>query len=748
MTFIRLLRPLHAALLALCTAAVTAAPTPLAAEPIQAVRLLPGEHIALDGTLSHPAWQRAPVFDRSYEIEPVRGHVPTHATRVQVLYDEQALYVGVTALDPEPQRIRDPLVRHDLVNRTQDFVVLYVDPIGARQSAQFFRVSASGSTADGLHTAANDGEDFSPDFDFDSAVSRNEQGYTVVFRVPYTSLRYTAGSSGRWRIMVGRRIPRENVVLTLSVPLPREALSFIDMLQPLQGFEPPLEHGFVQLRPTITLRHTDERPYGEPRDAGNEIKPSLDIKWRPRPELVLDATLNPDFAQVALDQPQLSRNTRFALFLTEKRPFFLESSDLLISPTDALYTRSINDPRWGLRATWRGEQESGTGMVLHDKGGGLTPIPGPYFTGYALQPANDALMSRAQGSFGSVVLGGIVGARRYHDDAGGSAGENDVAGADAQWLITDNLRLKAQAMGSSTSALADSSGVLRRGAAQSGGMGYLGLYGRTDRTETDISVQELSHGFRNDVGFVAQAGMRKLVANQNVQWFELGPFNQLNLYLNSQRIEERSTGLTVLQRWTPGLWFAAAHNLQAIVELVPDEKSRVQGDAPLLDAHYVHLWAQGTPVQWMPLAEAWFDTGRMADVLAGTTGRVVSGRKFGFDVQMRPLPRLELQPRLDAVVLDNAVEGRWRETAAQLLAIWHVAARQSVRVILQRHSFERAGVDKQAETAQSLTYTWRRSAGTVLYVGATRGSVGLPVTPSRSTELFAKLQFDVSELRW
>ena len=73
--------------------------------------------------------------------------------------------------------------------------------------------------------------------------------------------------------------------------------------------------------------------------------------------------------------------------------------DLLPSPDagpDALYTRSINDPRWGLRATWRGERESGTGMVLHDKGGGLTPIPGPYATGYALQPANDTLMSRAQ----------------------------------------------------------------------------------------------------------------------------------------------------------------------------------------------------------------------------------------------------------------------------------------------------------------------------------------------------------------
>jgi hypothetical protein len=71
-----------------------------------------------------------------------------------------------------------------------------------------------------------------------------------------------------------------------------------------------------------------------------------------------------------------------------------------------------------------------------------------------------------------------------------------------------------------------------------------------------------------------------------------------------------------------------------------------------------------------------------------------------------------------------------------------------VRLILQHHGVERAGSNKESETAQSLTYAWRRSAGTVLYIGATRGSVGLPLTPSRSTEFFAKLQFDLNELRW
>ena len=41
-----------------------------------ATRLLPGENLALDGSLAHPAWQRAPLFDRFLELDPQRGGPP------------------------------------------------------------------------------------------------------------------------------------------------------------------------------------------------------------------------------------------------------------------------------------------------------------------------------------------------------------------------------------------------------------------------------------------------------------------------------------------------------------------------------------------------------------------------------------------------------------------------------------------------------------------------------------------------
>ena len=80
---------------------------------VQAVRLLPGEQLSLDGSLSHPAWQRAPVFSRFVEKFPNTGGPPSEETRVQVMFDDHALWVGVTALDKNPARISDVPVRND-----------------------------------------------------------------------------------------------------------------------------------------------------------------------------------------------------------------------------------------------------------------------------------------------------------------------------------------------------------------------------------------------------------------------------------------------------------------------------------------------------------------------------------------------------------------------------------------------------------------------------------------------------------
>jgi hypothetical protein len=76
--------------------------------------------------------------------------------------------------------------------------------------------------------------------------------------------------------------------------------------------------------------------------SGTDLSASagLDLKWHPTQSLTLDATFNPDFAQVEADQLVLNL-TKFETYYPEKRPFFLEGIDMFATPRQLLYTRRI-----------------------------------------------------------------------------------------------------------------------------------------------------------------------------------------------------------------------------------------------------------------------------------------------------------------------------------------------------------------------------------------------------------------------
>jgi len=66
----------------------------------------------------------------------------------------------------------------------------------------------------------------------------------------------------------------------------------------------------------------------------------LDVKWHPTYDLTLEATFNPDFAQVEADQLVLNLAT-YETYYPEKRPFFQEGIDVFTTPLQLLYTRRI-----------------------------------------------------------------------------------------------------------------------------------------------------------------------------------------------------------------------------------------------------------------------------------------------------------------------------------------------------------------------------------------------------------------------
>ena len=721
---------------------------------VQAARLLPGERLVLDGSLSHAAWQRAPAHGRFVEHAPRNGSAPPQRTQVQLLFDEQAVYIGITAFDDRPHEIRDVPVRYDGVNRTQDFVVAYLDPIGHKASAQFFRVNAAGSIADGIHTAADDSEDFSPDFDWDAAVQRRADGWTAVLRIPFASLRFAEPLPGQparpWRFMVARRLPREQFHLVTSVELPRGSPSFIDRLQPLLDIELPEQHAFLTLRPTLTLRRTEQRSPGGGATRESHHEAGLNLKWRPRAELVVDATIKPDFSQVELDVPQLSGNSRFALYLPEKRPFFFESADLLRTPTEAFYTRSITQPRAGLRATWRSASWQGTALAAEDIGNGLVLLPGPFGTDFAEQPGSRVYAGRLRrgGGAASPTVGALFASRDYEQ----GRGANRVLGGDVEAAFGDHWRLRAQLLASRTTARAVGS-TLQAGPAEDGRRLFLRLQRDTAHSGTALALDDISPGFRHDTGFVNQAGIRSAGLHQAWKWHDVGPFNNFDLFVDARDIRDTVTGQTI-DRWVyAGFWSTAARNLEWWLEVHPRSTVRTRPTSGLLTQRFVSTGLVMTPAPWFAFLDASLNIGRLADAVADRTR---PGANLRLSARLRPLRSVELDTSLShARLIDEDTPTRrpaYRESAAQVLGIWHLDARHHLRLIVQRRSLERlsaTGVTAQDGDNLSLTWHWRRSAGTQLFVGASRQREGAAAGP-RTTEAFVKLQLDAAEwpLRW
>lgn len=451
--------------------------------------------------------------------------------------------------------------------------------------------------------------------------------------------------------------------------------------------------------------------------------------------------------------PQLAGNTRFALSLAEKRPFFFEPADLLRTPTDALYTRRFTQPRGGLRATWRGPEWAGTAFAIRDRGQGLVLLPGAFGTGVAQQPASDSVMLRGRSDTGALACGGIVSARRYEQ----GRGDNTVLGPDVSWQISEQWRMRGQWLHARSTALPDMNGQLMRGAAVDGDRVRLRAVRQTGVGETAFGIDDISTGFRHDSGFVNQAGVRRLEAFHSVGWRGLGPFNEFFLNVDAYQVRDRVSGAVVQEVIRPGLYSNGAQNLDWWLNLFAHSRLRTSAAAPLLNERYVSSGLVMTPATWFPLVEISVDLGRLADTAAGAPvagvpqGEVRPGGRFDFSAKLRLLPALELEPRFNQAWLRHDGGLTCRETAQQWLAVWHFNARHHLRAILQRSVLDRraertVAAARALARTESLTYAWRQSAGTRLYVGATRSRQGRGPTTG-STEAFIKLELDADDLR-
>lgn len=693
---------------------------------IEAYRMAAGEAVALDGKLDDAVWGRVKPFDEFWELFPQDKVAARVRTEARFAYDKAALYVAVKAFDPDLSQLREPFARRDNVLADQDMIVLFVDPVGTRKFAHFFRVNPRGSVGDGLYNEDSGSEDFSPDIEFEVATGRFEGGWTAEFRIPFSSLRYGDPPSSTWSVLVFRNYPRDQRYRIASAPLPREQNCFICLNNPLTGLDDLPSARHLQVTPNVTVRATRDRVAGEPDRKDSEIVPSLDIKWRPRPDTIVDATINPDFSQVELDTPQLAGNTQFALFFPEKRPFFLEGADILQAPFNALYTRSVTDPSWGARVTQRSDKFDGTALVSRDDGGGLVLLPNAYNTNFARQDFKSlATFARGRWQVGGMTAGVLATDRTLEDNRG----YNRVLGPDLAWFPDAEHRVRAQLLESWTTAQPDARGSLQRGPETRGHAAIVDWRFSNPRFEQYLAYEDVGDGFRADNGFFGQNAYRRLYSETGVKFVGLWGFNDVIPYLNAEYKTDREDNL-LYQQAHLGVKLGLPRATTVSFEVRPNDQVAVRPGGGVRKRDQLWVSIDSNPASWWSKLYSEIAFGERVDVSNNRLGR---GAYIGVTSNFRPHPRLELEYRIDNDWIDSLepVEGSKRilaQRSQQVLALWHFSARDSLRTIWQSGFVRRApSLWEQPVSAReksdtlSVVYGHRRGLYLTVYVGATIG---------------------------
>ena len=693
---------------------------------VEAYRLPEGTRMAVDGRLDEDAWQHAQLYDRFWEVYPQAESEPRVRTEMRVVFDRNALYVGLRAFDPDPSKLREPFARRDNVLPDQDTLVLYVDPVGKRKFAQYFRVNPRGSIADGLYNEDSGKEDPSPDFECDVATARFPGGWSAEFRIPFSSLRYADPPSSEWSILAVRIYPRDQRYKIASSRLPREQTCLLCMNEPLTGLVDLPASRHLELTPNITLRSVRTREMGQPTRTDNDVVPSLDLKWRPRADTIVDATINPDFSQVELDTPQLAGASQYALFYPEKRPFFLEGADMYEAFWPIIYTRSITDPAWGIRATQRREGFDGTVLVSRDDGGGLVMLPGTYSTGFAPQDfKSTATIARARWQMETATPGFTL-----TDRTADGGAYNRVAGPDLVWSPKPEHRIRVQYVGSWTTLLPTADGVLRKGELRKGradGIDWI-FHGR--EWDEYLDYEEASPQFRADNGFINQAGYRLIHDETYRKFLDLWGFNDVTPYFIAQYKTDWDHNLTYHQ-FHPGVKLGLPRATSIDLQLRPNDRIVTRPGGGQLKRDEVALVIDTNPFAWLARLKL---EGAYGDRVDFANNRIGKGPYYGVTANTRPHPRAEVEYQLSHDHIDSRdpqVQGGRRilsETSQQLLSIWHFSARDSVRVILQSSLVKRSPslwafpvTSRDEANIASVVYGHRRGLGTNFYVGATFG---------------------------
>ncbi|MEE8348936.1 MAG: DUF5916 domain-containing protein [Acidobacteriota bacterium] len=393
--------------------------------------------ISIDGNLDDPAWKGALWVSEFYQKEPLEGQEATEQTRVSILYDQGYLYLGVELQESDPGGIRASELRRDSSLEADDSFAVILDTFHDHRNAFVFRVNPQGTRFDGLIRDENSHVNADWDEQWTAAAVMTEEGWTAEMSIPFKILRFSGAEDQTWGINFERVIKRKNEFVYWSGWDRDFQFHHVSQAGHLDGLRGIKQVERLRIRPYVLAGVERFGATSSPGTSGLAEVGIDDLKFAITSNLTADLTLNPDFGQVEVDDERVNL-TRFSLFFSEKRQFFIEGADSLRMrvallhfgppPLELFYSRRI-----GLSE--RGDPISiiGGGKVTGKVGGFDLGVLSVQTEDFQDQPGQNFSVARVRKE---VLDRSYVGAIFTSREGGGS---NQVAGFDGNFVLKEHL---------------------------------------------------------------------------------------------------------------------------------------------------------------------------------------------------------------------------------------------------------------------------------------------------------------------
>ncbi len=705
---------------------------PRSATPAVEVRPAAGP-IRVDGVLDEAAWESAARLDIIYEWMPGENTPAPVKSTCLITYDRSKLYVAFRCEDPDPSRIRAHLMDRDAIDTfiQDDHVSFMLDTFNDERRAFQFRVNPLGVQADAAYSEIDGFEDFSWDAIWASAGTITATGYAIEVAIPFNQLRFPRGGAAMtWGFEAERSYPRSVRHRLSSHRRDRDINCNICQFNSIAGFEGISPGRNVQLTPTLTADRTDRRedlPSGPLGKGRIRVEPGITARWGVTPNLMLNATANPDFSQVEADAAQLDVNTRFALYYPEKRPFFLEGADFFLTPVQAVFTRTVADPLWGGKLTGKSGRSAVGFFASRDRINNL------------LFPSNQG---SADTSLDDEVTGGVF---RYRHDVGrgstlgalyagrvGDGYHNHVAGVDGFLRLGSKDSLWFQGLRSQSKYPGTAALDFGQKRGDFGGNALAAGYQHMTRDwALFASYQDLDPGFRADSGFVPRVDYRTVDLEVDGFLYGLGGggkrgtwFDSLSFWVRAYRTEDHSGRMTDSRLALGGIYRGPLQS--QVGAIVRWNREFFDGRTYDVSDLYVDAWLN-------PAGGARFGvTANFAGAIDYANSRPARALRFGPATELgigRHL-NLNLSHSFERLTHDGA--RIYTANLFQARVIYNIDTRCFLRAIVQYRDVGRdpamyaLSVDPRSRRvfAQFL-FSYKLNAQTVLFVGYSDNSAGV-----------------------